>query len=47
MFAMNQWALQVDLDELIRLPEGMTLQDLIERLERQKARAVWGIMLDV
>ena len=47
MFAMNQWALQVDLDEFIRLPEGMTFQDLIERLERQKARAVWGIMLDV
>ena len=47
MFARDRWALQVDLDEFVHLPEGMTFQDLVARLEKQSARAVWGVMLDV
>ena len=47
MFAQERWALQVDLDEFIRLPEGMTFPDLVAHLERQNARSVWGVMLDV
>ena len=47
MFAQDRWALQVDLDEFVHLPNGMTFQDLVTRLERQHARVVWGVMLDV
>ncbi len=47
MFAQDKWALQVDLDEFVRLPAGTKFQDLIDRLNRQHARAVWGVMLDV
>ena len=47
MFALDRWTLQVDLDEFVRLPRGMTFQDLVARLEKRKARAVWGVMLDV
>ena len=47
MFARGRWALQVDLDEFVHLPDGMAFQDLVTRLEKQSARAVWGVMLDV
>ena len=46
-FALEQWALQVDLDEFIWLPEGITFPGLVERLKKQSARAIWGVMLDV
>ena len=47
MFAQDRWALQVDLDEFVRLPDGVTFPELIGRLEKKHARAVWGVMLDV
>ena len=47
MFARDRWALQVDLDEFVHLPYGLNFPDLVDRLERQNARAVWGVMLDV
>ena len=47
IFAQDRWALQVDLDEFVRLPEGMTFQDLVGRLDKQHVTAVWGVMLDV
>ena len=47
MFAHDRWTLQVDLDEFVHLPEGVTFVDLVERLEKQDTRAVWGVMLDV
>ena len=47
MFARDRWALQVDLDEFVRLPEGFKFQDLILRLEIQDRHQVWGVMLDV
>ena len=47
LFAQNRWALQVDLDEFVHLRKGMRVQDLVMLLERQDARAVWGVMLDV
>ena len=46
MFAPNRWALQVDLDEFVRLPIGMTFQELVVHLDKQDARAAWGVMLD-
>ena len=47
MFASGRWALQVDLDEFIWLPYGITFQDLVRRLEGEGKRSVWGVMLDV
>lgn len=47
MFAQDRWALQVDLDEFVHLPGGMTFPDLVVRLERRSERSVWGVMLDV
>ncbi len=46
MFTPERWALQVDLDEFIDLPEGMKLPDLVRILDKQHLRAVWGVMLD-
>ena len=46
-FALDRWALHVDLDEFVRLPGGMTFPDLSERLKHQPSRMVWGVMLDV
>ncbi|WP_227287629.1 glycosyltransferase family 2 protein [Boseongicola sp. H5] len=45
-FALGRWALQVDLDEFIYLPEGMTLPDLVAQPALAEARQVLGVMLD-
>ena len=47
MFAPGDWAIQVDLDEFVHLPDGLAFQHIVERLERQEAHAAWGVMLDV
>ena len=47
MFARDRWALQVDLDEFVLLPDDMDFPELISRLDEQSARNVWGVMLDV
>ena len=46
-FTPNRWALQVDLDEFIHLPRGMTFPDLVTQLDQQRTRALWAVMLDV
>ena len=46
-FARDRWALQVDLDEFVHLPEGMIFPELVARLECQEARLIYGVMLDV
>ena len=46
MFTQDQWALQVDLDEFIHLPRGMTFQHLVTRLDRRGPRVLWAVMLD-
>jgi len=46
MFALDRWALQVDLDEFIHLPRGMTFPELTARLDHHRRRALWGVMLD-
>ena len=46
-FASDRWALQVDLDEFIHLPQGMTFPDLATRLDREGTRACWAVMLDM
>ena len=46
-FAQDGWALQVDLDEFIHLPPGMTFPDLAARLDQRGTRALWAVMLDV
>ena len=45
-FAADRWAVQVDLDEFVQLPPGMTFPDLVSRIDGS-ARSVWGVMLDV
>ena len=47
MFADERWALQVDIDEFVHLPDGATFQDVVGRLERENATAAWGVMLDM
>ena len=47
MFADERWALQVDIDEFVHLPEGTTFQDVVARLERENVTAAWGVMLDM
>ena len=47
MFADERWALQVDVDEFVHLPDGTTFQDVVARLERAHATAAWGVMLDM
>ena len=46
-FAMDRWALCVDVDEFIDLPEGMTFPDLAEINDEAGARVVWAVMLDM
>ena len=46
-FAQDRWALKVDLDEFIHLPQGMTFPDLAAQLDLQGTRALWAVMLDV
>ena len=46
-YTIDRWTLLVDIDEFLRLPDGMTLQELISRLEAAHFNAVWGIMLDL
>lgn len=46
-FAPGRWAVQVDLDEFVHLPDGVTFPDLIARPELAEARQVLGVMLDV
>ncbi len=46
-FTKNRWAVQVDLDEFIHLPPGMTFQDLGSKLDDEGAAAVWAVMLDM
>ena len=47
MFSLDRWALQVDLDEFIHLPQGLTFPDLAAQLDQQGTRALWAVMLDV
>ena len=47
MFAPGDWAIQVDLDEFVHLPDGLTFRHIVERLEWQKVHAAWGVMLNV
>ena len=47
MFAPDRWALQVDLDEFVLLPDGMRFPELVSRLDAERVRSVWGVMLDV
>lgn len=46
-FCAGQWALHCDLDEFVALPEGMTLQAVIARVEATGAQGVWGGMIDL
>ncbi|WP_136658898.1 glycosyltransferase family 2 protein [Nitratireductor sp. XY-223] len=46
-FCKNQWALQVDLDEFVHLPDTARFQDLVPRLDDEGALSVWGVMLDM
>lgn len=46
-FCADLWALQCDVDEFLLLPDGMDLNDLISRLEREGAHGAWGGMIDL
>ena len=47
MFASGKWAMLVDLDEFICVPDGCKLPDLVADLDKFGFRAVWGVMLDI
>lgn len=46
-FCDGQWAVVVDPDEFLALPEGDTLPGLAARLEETGVEAVWGCMIDM
>ncbi|WP_299410272.1 glycosyltransferase family 2 protein [uncultured Roseobacter sp.] len=46
-FAKGKWAVQLDLDEFIHLPQGYTFQDVGRKLDAAGARVAYGLMLDV
>lgn len=46
-FAKGRWAVQVDLDEFIHLPQGTRLQDVALQMEAQGEQVALGLMLDV
>ena len=46
-YAGMSWTVQADADEFLRLPEGMTLQDMAARLEASGRTAAWSVMLDL
>ena len=46
-YGIGRWTVHHDLDEFVSLPEGMTLQSLIDKLEALRQRMAWGVMLDV
>ena len=47
MFAEGKWALQVDLDEFVCVPDGTTIREFVSTLDELDLRAVWGVMLDI
>ena len=47
MFAAGKWAVVVDLDEFICVPDGYKLTDLVGYLDRFGLRVAWGVMLDM
>lgn len=46
-FALGSWALALDADEFLVLPEGMTFPDLFRRAEALGVRGVPSVMLDM
>lgn len=46
-FCDGQWAVMVDPDEFLALPDGLSLPGLTARLEAEGAEAVWGAMVDM
>jgi len=46
-FAEARWAVQVDADEFVHLPNGRTFRDMFEGLADAPFDLVWGAMIDV
>ena len=46
-FCYDAWALMVDLDEFIVLPDGRGFHDVAALASQRRARSVFGVMLDV
>lgn len=46
-FCDDQWAVMVDPDEFVVLPDGLSLPAFAARLEAEGASAVWGAMIDM
>ena len=46
-FALDRWALVLDADEFVVLPEGMDVPELFRRAEGRGIRGVAGVMLDL
>ncbi|MCK0096327.1 glycosyltransferase family 2 protein [Yoonia sp. F2084L] len=47
LFAMDRWALCVDVDEFIDLPKGRSFPDIAAKADKEKAALVWAVMLDM
>ena len=46
-YAGGRWAVHADADEFLRLPDGMTIQDMAARLDASACNAAWSLMLDL
>lgn len=46
-FGLGRWAVKVDLDEFIPLPDGVDFRDLARRAEGSGGRAIYGAMIDI
>ncbi|MEL6919823.1 MAG: glycosyltransferase family 2 protein [Pseudomonadota bacterium] len=46
-YALDRWAVYVDADEFLKLPDGDGVGDLATRLEDEGARALCSVMLDL
>ena len=46
-YAGAHWAIHADADEFLRIPEGLTIQDVAARLDAAGCNAAWSGMLDL
>ena len=46
-YAGTHWAIHADADEFLRIPEGLSIQDMAARLDASGCNAAWSLMLDL
>ena len=46
-YAGTHWSIHADADEFLRIPEGLSIQDMAARLDASGCNAAWSVMLDL